>query len=158
MNTRILFAAEPTIGRVVAMVDGDRVTLWESIERPIEWDEGVIPTAIDGVFFRRGGELGLDAVRDGSLPDGAVLDWPADEDPDLDGVPEGQLVACDAGAASTGTGIIAGLGLGWWRDPRPIWRKRRPARPLSAWREEQASGLAPESTESSDEASEAADV
>lgn len=62
--------------------------------------------------------------------------------PDLSACPASLLVAEDAGAASAGTAILAGLGIGWWRDPRPIFRKRRPPRSLGERREEEVARAA----------------
>ena len=44
-------------------------------------------------------------------------------------------VPIGAADVSAGAGVSAGIALGWWRDPRSLWRKTRAAQPFVQWRE-----------------------
>ena len=108
--------------------------------------ESALPSARDGVFYHRASE-GSDVAASGG-----VLDWDPGFEPDLSGFTDDVAIAADAGRAGAGSAIVAGFGLGWWRDPRPIWRKRRPARPRAEWEAARAAAsthedLSPEESE-----------
>lgn len=147
-NTRLLFAAEPTPGRTVVLLGPDGAERWEAGPPPEAWSADVLPSAREGVFFHRRGAAGWDPRDGGSAPGSqeAVLDWAPGFDPELGPEHDDRLVAVDAGEASAGTAIIPGFGLGWWRDPRPLWRKRRPPRPLGVHRTEREEALGTAST------------
>ncbi len=136
LNTRLLFAAPPEPGRSVVRLLPEGVERFEVGPPPDQWTTDSVPTALDGVFLHRRDPSGWDP-RTGSVhaeSEGVVLDWGAELEPDLDACPGTLRIAADAGVASAGSAISAGLGLGWWRDPRPIFRKRRPPRTLAAFR------------------------
>jgi hypothetical protein len=142
-STRLLFAAEPLPGRSVLLVSREGVARWEVCPPPERWSEAVRPSALEEVFFHRRG-AGADPRAAGlaEFPD-AVLDWePGCPSPDLDLLPSTVEIAADAGQASAGTAILAGLAIGWWRDLRQIFRKRRP--PLSLAERRAAGDPAPE--------------
>ena len=160
-NTRLLFAAEPAVGRSVILLGEETGEIYEGIETPDAWDAEIVPTALEGVFFRRVGEIPRAEVLAGGGPEDAVIDVVAGGDATFEGADDDLRIAADAGEASCGTAIAAGLGLGWWRDPRPIWRKRRPPERLGDRRaralETSAESLHP-AADPTEEESEAPDV
>jgi hypothetical protein len=155
-NTRLLFAGEPIPGRTVLLVEGAETIPYECVERPATWAAELHPTALEGIYFRRGASIPTEEVWAGGGPEGSVVDVVPGGDVRFDGAVETLRIAADAGEASAGTALVAGLGLGWWRDPRPIWRKRRPPVLLADLRA--AREVLHEGEDRAEETSEASDV
>ena len=145
----LLGAGEPGPGTRVALLHPDRVDLWEACAAPEQWDRWWRPLPLDSDLGYRRVESRPRARADGPVPGswtgerGLVLDfrvgagsetWPESVSGEI-------AVAHDAGGPSAAAALQAGLGLGWWRDPRVLWRKQRRPRSYIGWRyrEEQPS-------------------
>ena len=144
LNTRLLFAAQPLPGTQIVHRSDQGVEGWEVVGAPKEWSEDYRPSALEGVYFRR---MSTEDRAQAESQETTVFDWDRGVEPATEAWPESRLIAADAGLASSGTAILAGLGLGWWRDPRPIWRKRRPPQPLADRRAAEAAAIQHDSGE-----------
>ncbi len=138
LNTRLLFAAQPLPETQIVHRSDRGVEGWEVVDAPAEWSEDYRPSGLEGIYFRR---MSTDERVTAESQENTVFDWDRGVEPVTETWPESRLVAADAGQASSGTAILTGLGLGWWRDPRPIWRKRRPPQCLSDRRAAEAASL-----------------
>jgi hypothetical protein len=112
-----------------APTGGEAIFDWE----PGEWPDEVA-TGGTGGAGRPDPDDPLPAERDTRGAGSADAGRGPSGGPDLSACPGSLLVAPDAGEASAGTAILAGVGIGWWRDLRPIFRKRRPPVPLGEHR------------------------
>jgi len=126
----VFFHRRPAEGwdpRTGALLPGSEETIfdWE----PGEWASEGEP---EGPGAARGADPGDRPPPAGDTREagGPPVGFEVSTGPDLSACPGSILIAPDAGESSAGTAILAGLGIGWWRDPRPIFRKRRPPRPL----------------------------
>ena len=138
VSARLLVAGEPKEDGRVAIDDGERVHVYAKCEPAAE---SAIPLPVPGLWYRS-----IASAAD--LPQ-AVGEWSeagVEENAVVDAIHPERLerlpddlspavgVAFDAGGPSAGAAIQAGLGLGWWRDLRALWRKRRAPQPWEAWR------------------------
>ncbi len=146
ISAQLLVAAEPRAERRSLLVAPERTTCWRTVGIDRVTD-AALPLASGCPWFApvEGGlEEWSEAIR--SEPERWVLDTRAEEIPERwrERGWEPVLVAADAGGPSAGAAIQAGLGLGWWRDLRVLWRKRRPPIPMEEWlaRRADATGVA----------------
>jgi hypothetical protein len=73
--------------------------------------------------------------RQGETPLSDVVYDAAEIDPAQSWNPDAgsMTVSADFGAASRAPALLAGVGLGWFRDLRPLWRKRCKTVALEHW-------------------------
>ncbi|MEM7164601.1 MAG: FGGY family carbohydrate kinase [Planctomycetota bacterium] len=135
VSSALLFAADPDEERAVCEIDESGVVPWRFGEAPQQspgsGGADALPTAVSGVWLHRVDDAGWSDPR-------TVAEWyPRGEQPpvvtfreDLElerwpaaALADGVGVASDAGGPSVGVALQAGLGLGWWRDRRVLWRK-----------------------------------
>lgn len=130
VSAELLTTVEPVPGTSVLRLESGGPRVYRAIERPEALEPDVLPLAVSGIFYRRLSEPAPDPRgRVWTAPDesqwtidfrepGRTQDWPD--------APEGDVwFAWDSGGPSAGPAIQAGLGVGWWRDLRALWRKRR---------------------------------
>ncbi|MFQ5654987.1 MAG: FGGY family carbohydrate kinase [Planctomycetota bacterium] len=140
LSVRLLMAAEPRPGTRVALIEESGDELWQAGPAPEAWSAEARPGILEEIWFHRtarrlnepSGEFSTLLEGEGAVildfrtpPDSSR--WPLE-------LPGDVRVAGDAGQPSTGTALQAGIGLGWWRDRRTLWRKRRPPVGYSRWR------------------------
>lgn len=139
----LVFAQEPRAGTCVSLLTETGAESWRVGPAPTEWSEDVLPTSLPDTWFHRL-ESPVDPRQpEWALPDGVeqvALDfryapdlehWPSE-------LPASVQMACDAGRASAGAAVHAGLGCGWWRDSRVLWRKKLRPSVYSDWRDDVA--------------------
>ncbi|MEE8143019.1 MAG: hypothetical protein V3T77_07965, partial [Planctomycetota bacterium] len=142
ISAQLSIALEPVPGSRVMFLGNGSPECWRAVEVPRDWSENALPTAIEGVWYCREAWTGGDPRGEEWTPGPAPLALYFHEPPHEGTWPEAVAgdvwVTWDAGGPSAGAAIQAGLGLGWWRDPRILWRKRRPLVPYQEWRAELA--------------------
>ncbi|MCA8960617.1 MAG: hypothetical protein KDC38_08900 [Planctomycetes bacterium] len=135
LSSRLFGAVEPVPGTHVLMLDepgsSRTLTSWRVENDPGEGGRDVIIVPGEDVWYRRQ----RDPVDDPRLKQPWVA--PSEDQWTIDGWtpqtaemwperPEGDVwFAWDLGEASASVAILAGMALGWWRDRRGLWRKRR---------------------------------
>lgn len=142
-SAQVAFAAEPVLGHRVLVLEAGAAHAWRVGEAPAEWNPEVLPTAFPGVslYPEPVPEPGAAAGLQGG--GGAwTLCFGAAEDPTSwfspGRLPGEVQVSIDAGGPSGGPALQAGLGIGWWRDSRVLWRKHRRAQTPADFLEQQA--------------------
>ncbi|MCI0651335.1 MAG: hypothetical protein L0Z55_05585 [Planctomycetes bacterium] len=139
LSARFLVAAEPRAGSKLAWLGdgsggaagGDDAALappqrWSVVANPTS--AAALPTPLPGIWF----EPETQALGAGSED---VIDAAADDAIERWIGRHGAAgIAFDAGGASAGAAIQAGLGAGWWKDLRALWRKHRAPLDVAEWR------------------------
>ncbi|MFN0057040.1 MAG: hypothetical protein ACKVX7_01160 [Planctomycetota bacterium] len=144
LSARLLVVGEPAPGLRVAMTrDASFDAPFETFrvaKAPEVWSPTDVPVVPPDFWYER--------TVDGALPsrNGAQLDLPAGAKWLLDAAEPQRAesgptevtgdvrIAADAGRPTSGAAIQAGIGLGWWRDLRTLWRKKRAPRSYDDWR------------------------
>ena len=133
---RLWLAAEPRPGQGIVLLEPDGATLWRVGGEPKSTDsiEAVIPSpygdhwyhreAVEVADPRRGDTPIADVVHDATAIDSEQA-WSVDR--------QSMVVSADFGAPSRAPALLAGVGLGWYRDLRPLWRKRCRCGSLQQW-------------------------
>ncbi len=131
-SARLLVTAEPVPGSRVIQIDEAGCSVWRAGGEPASFDERAIPLVAEGCWYYpdsieitdpRGASGGWKApdseqwTIDSPLPQKAE-EWASPPDGDV-------WFAWDCGGPTAGVAVQAGIGLGWWRDLRGLWRKRR---------------------------------
>ena len=146
---RLWLACEPTPGQRIIMLDQSGAQGWRVVAGS-DFDESVagalpaphgdhwyIPETDSVADPRKGDAPDPEAIYD-SADDASALDW----DVDADHV----HVSADFAQPSRGPALLAGVGLGWFKDMKPFWRKRCPIQTLAEWRQSMESAD-PQTTE-----------
>ena len=137
---RLWLAVEPREGVRIVLLEQDGATLWRVGGPPTSGTpvEEVIPSPQGDHWYHREA-IEVDDPRTGASPipdviyDGGQIDFPQPWMADH----EQMRVSADFGSPSRAPALLAGIGLGWYRDMRPIWRKRCPSQTLQHWSEQQ---------------------
>lgn len=144
-SSELLAAVEPVPGtrilRLERSADGvERRDVFEAISTPTDLeDPSTMPLAVPDFFYRALAE-GVSDPRQPGWNESPEQQWTVDfRDPTLGAnwtaPPVGDVwFAWDCGGPSAGPAIQAGLGLGWWRNLRALWRKRRSPIDFEDWR------------------------
>ncbi len=162
----LFLAAEPKLGnrvvRIECLGETQRAELWEGTAPPesppedsaevssaeLRWAPGLTE---EGAWYHRIGTQPLEASTlssTGALESLPAEWWQSAATLDFREVsliqesspfaPKGLKVAHGAGAPSAAAAIGAGMALGWWRDPRGLWRKGRQAVDYATWKQARA--------------------
>ncbi len=133
---RLWLAAEPLEGTRIVLLEENGADLWRVGGPPVAGTsvEDVIPSPHGEHWYHRE-SIEVADPRQGETPMAGVIhdadaaicshQWSVDS--------EQMLVSGDFGASSRAPALLAGVGLGWYRDLRPIWRKRCPSQTLQQW-------------------------
>ncbi len=137
---RLWLAAEPLEGAGIVLLEPDGATLWRvsGPPRPGTAVTDAIPSPQGDHWYHREA-VEVDDPRTGAPLIAEVIYDASRVEPDepwLDGCGE-MMVSADFGAPTRAPALLAGIGLGWYRDLRPIWRKRCPSQPLHQWCQQQ---------------------
>lgn len=140
-------AREPKVNEHVVLLKDGRASLWRCGELPVEWHGDVAILSTSKLCYERV----EDREWNGQFPDYWASTEPGERaielrSPiDLGSWPEQPpglwTMTAGAGEASCTAAIVAGLGLGYWQDERPLWRKARRSTPYGQWRGEQLAAL-----------------
>ncbi|MGE4613416.1 MAG: FGGY family carbohydrate kinase [Planctomycetota bacterium] len=133
---RLWLAAEPTPGQGIVLLEPEGATLWRVGEAPDAGAscEEVIPAPYGDHWYHREA-IEVADPRQGETPLSDVVYDAAEIDPAQSWNPDAgsMTVSADFGAASRAPALLAGVGLGWFRDLRPLWRKRCKTVALEHW-------------------------
>ncbi len=143
---RLWMACEPTPGQRIVSLDSTEALGWTVVSaEEFSEDSGIaIPSPLGDHWYvaddsscadpRNGDAPELDVIYDASQASGAH-EWGGDADK--------IMLSADFGAPSRGPALLAGVGLGWFRDMKPFWRKRCPVQTLSHWRNSDSTSESP---------------
>ncbi|MDE0959639.1 MAG: FGGY family carbohydrate kinase [Planctomycetota bacterium] len=133
---RLWLAAEPRPGQGIVLLEPNGATLWRvgGEPKPSDSVDQVLPSPYGDHWYHREAVEVADPRR-GETPiadvvyDAASIDpeqtWSVDRDE--------MVVSADFGCLSRAPALLAGVGLGWYRDMRPMWRKRCRCETLQSW-------------------------
>lgn len=136
---RLWLAAEPREGVGIVLLEEQGATLWRVAGAPVGTTsiEDAIPSPQgDHWYYREAVEVA--DPRNGDTPiadvihDANCIDTQQQWSGDLDAM----MVSADFGSPSRAPALLAGIGLGWYRDLRPLWRKRCPAQSHQQWNDQ----------------------
>ena len=130
---RLWLAAEPREGQRIVLLEEQGASMWRVGAAPQQKTEidQALPSPLGDHWYHREAEEGADPRR-GGVPvadvvyDADRVDWKELEQIDA----ESMQVSADFGCTSRAPALLAGVGLGWFKDIRPIWRKRCKTRSL----------------------------
>lgn len=135
---RLWLAAEPREGVGIVLLEEQGATLWRvagppSASTPLK---DAIPSPQGDHWYHREA-LEVSDPRNGDTPVSDVIYDANRIDPqqqwNIDS--SEMMVSADFGSPSRAPALLAGIGLGWYRDLRPLWRKRCPVQTLQQWNE-----------------------
>lgn len=134
---RLWMACEPISGQRIVLLDQQGAQTWtvvpasdfegdsrNALPSP-HGDHWYVQAKTEATDPRKGAEPEIDVIYD-SIDDAAAYDW--------SGNAEEIRLSADFGKPSRGPALLAGVGLGWFRDMKPFWRKRCPLQTLAEWR------------------------
>lgn len=151
---RLWLACEPKPGQRIILLDEDGAHGWRVVSAA-DFDgtvPGALPAPHGDHWYLPEAESPADPGK-GDTPDPeavydstdgtSAMEWEVDADL--------MNLSADFGKPSRGPALLAGVGLGWFKDMKPFWRKRCPIQTLSQWR--QAAASADSRTREQDETS-----
>ncbi|NCF56308.1 MAG: hypothetical protein GWP41_08625 [Planctomycetia bacterium] len=139
---RLWMACEPKSGQRIILLEKDNVTAWRVTDAKEDSpdDRNAIPAPLGDHWYvqekgeiedpRQGGAVDVSAIYD-SAGDAGSGEWAAPA--------EDIRLSADFGKPSRGPALLAGVGLGWYRDMKPFWRKRCAIQTLAQWMESASS-------------------
>lgn len=141
---RLWLATEPVEGARIVLLEPAGATLWRvgGAPEPGTAVADVIPSPQGDHWYHREA-TDVDDPRTGDpLIEDVIYDacW-VQEDVSWQVDHDDMRVSADFGSPTRAPALLAGIGLGWYRDLRPIWRKRCPSQTLQQWNEQQEMAL-----------------
>jgi sugar (pentulose or hexulose) kinase len=135
---RLWMACEPIAGQRIVLLGKSGSQSWRVVP-DTEFDGttvGALPSPHGDHWYVPEVEETADP-RTGALPDPEVIYDSVDDASaaDWNGDVDAIRLCADFARPSRGPALLAGVGLGWFKDMKPFWRKRCPIQTLGQWRE-----------------------